>query len=154
MDARVRNALVIIEVVLAVLLMAGVLVQTPKASGLGGTIGGGGGGEPSGELGDAIASAFGGFDQLKQQMSDAGVNRFGSGWSWLVVDGGDLKVTSTANQDSPISDDQTPILGIDVWEHAYYLKYQNLRASYLDAWWNVVNWKAVEAKLAAAKAGK
>ena len=81
--------------------------------------------------------------QLKQQMTDAGVNRFGSGWSWLVVDGGDLKVTSTANQDSPISDGQTPILGIDVWEHAYYLKYQNRRPDYLAAIWNVVDWSAV-----------
>ncbi len=114
-------------------------------------LGPGGGGEPSGELGDAIASAFGGFDQLKQQMSDAGVNRFGSGWSWLVVDGGDLKVTSTANQDSPISDGQTPILGIDVWEHAYYLKYQNRRPDYLAAIWNVVDWNAVGERYAQAR---
>ena len=99
-----------------------------------------GGGSPSGELGDAITSAFGGIDQLKTAMSDAGVNRFGSGWSWLVVDGGDLKVVSTANQDSPLSDGQTPIFGIDVWEHAYYLNYKNKRPDYIDAWWNVVNW--------------
>ena len=102
-------------------------------------------------LGDAIAAAFGGFDQLKQQMSDAGVNRFGSGWSWLVVDGGELKVTSTANQDSPISDGQTPMLGIDVWEHAYYLKYQNRRPDYLAAIWNVVDWNAVAERYAAAR---
>ena len=110
-----------------------------------------GGGEPSGELADAINSAFGGFDQLKQQMTDAGVNRFGSGWSWLVVDNGGLKVTSTANQDSPLSDGQTPILGIDVWEHAYYLKYQNKRPDYLGAIWNVVDWNAVAERYASAR---
>jgi Fe-Mn family superoxide dismutase len=102
-----------------------------------------GGGEPSGALGDAISSTFGGLDELKAQVNDAGVKRFGSGWTWLVVDGGTLAVTSTPNQDSPLSDGQTPILGIDVWEHAYYLKYQNRRPDYLEAWWNVVNWDEV-----------
>ena len=112
---------------------------------------GDGGGAPSGELGDAIDSAFGSFDELKKQLSDAGVNRFGSGWSWLVVDDGELKVTSTANQDSPISDGQTPILGIDVWEHAYYLKYQNRRPDYLAAIFNVIDWSAVAERYAAAR---
>ena len=107
-----------------------------------------GGGQPSGDLGSAIDSAFGGLDALKQQMTDAGVNRFGSGWSWLVLDGGQLKVTSTANQDSPILEGQTPLLGIDVWEHAYYLKYQNKRPDYLDAFWNVVNWDEVASRFA------
>ena len=87
----------------------------------------------------------------RAEPADAGVNRFGSGWSWLVVDGGDLKVTSTANQDSPISDGQTPILGIDVWEHAYYLKYQNRRPDYLAAIWNVVDWNAVGERYAQAR---
>ena len=113
-----------------------------------------GGGEPGGELGSAIQNAFGSFDQFKAQVKDAGVKRFGSGWAWLVLSGGAVSITSTANQDSPLSDGQQPLLGVDVWEHAYYLKYQNMRASYLDAWWNTVNWKAVEARLAAAKAGK
>jgi Fe-Mn family superoxide dismutase len=103
-----------------------------------------GGGEPSGSLADAISSTFGGLDELKTQVNDAGVKRFGSGWTWLVVTGGGLAVTSTPNQDSPVSDGQTPILGIDVWEHAYYLKYQNRRPDYLAAWWNVVNWDAVQ----------
>jgi superoxide dismutase, Fe-Mn family len=102
-----------------------------------------GGGEPDGDLAKAIEDAFGGADQLKQQVNDAGVNRFGSGWAWLVHDGSGLAVTSSANQDSPISDGQTPLLGIDVWEHAYYLKYQNRRPDYLEAWWNVVNWPEV-----------
>ena len=103
-----------------------------------------GGGEPSGALADAIASAFGSLDELKAKVNDAGVKRFGSGWTWLVKDGsGALSVTSTANQDSPVSDGQTPILGIDVWEHAYYLKYNNRRPEYLQTWWNVVNWDEV-----------
>ena len=110
-----------------------------------------GGGSPSGELGEAIDSAFGSFDDLKTKMSDAGVNRFGSGWSWLVLDGGDLKVTSTANQDSPLSDGQVPLLGIDVWEHAYYLKYQNRRPDYLAAIWNVIDWAEVASRYAAAR---
>jgi Fe-Mn family superoxide dismutase len=103
-----------------------------------------GGGEPSGALADAISSTFGSLDDLKSQVNDAGVKRFGSGWTWLVKDGaGALSVTSTANQDSPITDGQTPILGIDVWEHAYYLKYNNRRPDYLKAWWDVVNWDDV-----------
>jgi superoxide dismutase, Fe-Mn family len=102
-----------------------------------------GGGEPSGALADAIESAFGGLDALKEQVNDAGVKRFGSGWSWLVVDGGSLAVMSTPNQDSPLMEGKTPILGIDVWEHAYYLKYQNRRPDYLQAWWSVVNWDEV-----------
>ncbi|HYX86825.1 MAG TPA: superoxide dismutase [Gaiellales bacterium] len=114
-------------------------------------IGPGGGGAPSGDLASAIDSAFGGFDALKKQLIDAGVNRFGSGWSWLVVDGGDLKVISTANQDSPIMDGQTPILGIDVWEHAYYLKYQNRRPDYLEAIFNVIDWSAVGERYTAAR---
>jgi Fe-Mn family superoxide dismutase len=109
-----------------------------------------GGGEPGGSVGAAIASTFGGLDQLKEQVNDAGVKRFGSGWSWLVHDGTGLAVVSTPNQDSPISNGQTPILGIDVWEHAYYLKYQNRRPDYLAAWWNVVNWDAVQQRYDAA----
>jgi superoxide dismutase, Fe-Mn family len=109
-----------------------------------------GGGEPSGALADAISSTFGGFADLKAQVNDAGVKRFGSGWTWLVVEGGRLAVTSTPNQDSPLSDGQTPILGIDVWEHAYYLKYQNRRPDYLEAWWNVVNWGEVVRRFEAA----
>src|SRR5918994_4714564 len=102
-----------------------------------------GGGEPGGSLGDAIGSTFGGFGALKQQVNDAGVKRFGSGWTWLVLDGGSLAVMSTPNQDSPLMEGKTPLLGIDVWEHAYYLKYQNRRPDYLEAWWNVVNWDEV-----------
>lgn len=109
-----------------------------------------GGGEPSGSLGDAITSTFGGFDDLKTQVNDAGVKRFGSGWTWLVHDGTGLAVYSTANQDSPISNSHTPLLGIDVWEHAYYLKYQNRRPDYLGAWWNVVNWDAVQQRFESA----
>ena len=104
-----------------------------------------GGGEPSGSLGSAIESTFGGLDELKAAVNDAGVKRFGSGWTWLIHDGTGLAVVSTANQDSPISKGDTPVLGIDVWEHAYYLKYQNRRPEYLEAWWNVVNWDAVSA---------
>jgi Fe-Mn family superoxide dismutase len=103
-----------------------------------------GGGEPSGSLAAAIQSTFGGLDELKRQVNDAGVKRFGSGWTWLVHDGTGLAVVSTPNQDSPISNGETPLLGIDVWEHAYYLKYQNRRPEYLEAWWNVVNWDAVQ----------
>jgi Fe-Mn family superoxide dismutase len=102
-----------------------------------------GGGEPDGDLAAAITDVFGGFDDFKGQFKDAGVNRFGSGWAWLVHDGSGLAVVSTANQDSPVSDGQTPLLGCDVWEHAYYLKYQNKRPDYIDAWWNVVNWDFV-----------
>jgi Fe-Mn family superoxide dismutase len=103
-----------------------------------------GGGEPSGSLGDAINSVFGSFGDLKAAVNDGGVKRFGSGWTWLVHDGTGLAVYSTANQDSPISQTDTPLLGIDVWEHSYYLKYQNRRPDYLEAWWNVVNWDAVQ----------
>jgi Fe-Mn family superoxide dismutase len=110
-----------------------------------------GGGEPSGELADAIAAKFGSFDAFKEQFEAAGVNQFGSGWAWLVLDGGSLKVTSTANQDNPVSNGQTPIVGNDVWEHAYYLKYNNRRPEYLKAWWNVVDWNKVSERFAAAK---
>ena len=98
-----------------------------------------GGGEPSGALGDAINDAFGSFDAFKEKFEAAGVGQFGSGWAWLVLDGGTLKITSTANQDSPVTSGATPLVGNDVWEHAYYLKYQNKRPDYLKAWWNVVN---------------
>ena len=112
-----------------------------------------GGGEPSGSLADAINDTFGGFDELKAAVNDAGVKRFGSGWSWLVWDGTGLAVYSTPNQDSPtLKDwDDVPLLGIDVWEHAYYLKYQNRRPEYLGAWWNVVSWDAVQQRFDAAK---
>jgi len=109
-----------------------------------------GGGAPDGDLGSAIDAAFGSFDAFKEQFEAAGVARFGSGWAWLVVDGGALKITSTANQDSPLTDGQTPLLGNDVWEHAYYLKYQNRRPEYLKAWWNVVDWGRVAERYAAA----
>ena len=110
-----------------------------------------GGGEPGGALGDAITTTFGAFDVHKQQVVDAGIKRFGSGWSWLVWDGTGLAVMSTPNQDSPIMEGKTPLLGIDVWEHAYYLNYQNRRPDYLEAWWNVVNWDAVSARFDAAR---
>ena len=103
----------------------------------------GAGGAPSGALGDAIASAFGGFDTFKEQFGKAGVGRFGSGWAWLVNDGGKLSITSTPNQDNPLMEGKNGILGLDVWEHAYYLNYQNRRADYITAWWNVVNWDKV-----------
>ena len=109
-----------------------------------------GGGAPSGDLAAAIDSAFGSFDDFKAQFKDAGVKRFGSGWAWLIHDGSGLAIVSTANQDNPISDGKTPLLGVDVWEHAYYLKYQNRRPDYLDAWWNVVNWSKVAEGFAAA----
>jgi Fe-Mn family superoxide dismutase len=103
-----------------------------------------GGGEPTGALAEAINKAFGSFADLKAKINDAGVKRFGSGWSWLVLDkNGALQVLSTANQDSPLMHGQTPLLGVDVWEHAYYLKYQNLRPKYLEAWWNTVNWDVI-----------
>lgn len=112
----------------------------------------GGSAEPTGALADAINAAFGDVAALKAKVNDAGVKRFGSGWSWLVSDGsGALSVISTPNQDSPLSEGKTPVLGVDVWEHAYYLKYQNLRPKYLEAWWNVVNWDKVAANYAAAK---
>jgi Fe-Mn family superoxide dismutase len=102
-----------------------------------------GGGEPSGALGDAINAAFGDFESFRQQLSDAAVNQFGSGWGWLVKDGSELLVRPSANQDSPLLQGQTPLLGVDVWEHAYYLRYQNRRPDYVAAWWNVVNWDEV-----------
>lgn len=117
-------------------------------------MGPGGGGKPSGPLADDIAKAFGDFGQFQAQLKQAGLGRFGSGWAWLVQAGGKLQIISTANQDSPIMTNQAPILGVDVWEHAYYLKYQNKRADYLDAWWNVVNWKKVDERYSKAKAGK
>ncbi|HEX2017205.1 MAG TPA: superoxide dismutase [Solirubrobacteraceae bacterium] len=102
-----------------------------------------GGGQPEGELAEAIDSTFGSFDEFKTRFKEAGVNQFGSGWSWLVLDGGQLAVTSTPNQDNPISDGKVALLGVDVWEHAYYLKYQNKRPDYIDAWWNTVDWSKV-----------
>jgi len=106
-------------------------------------MGPGKGGAPRGGVGDAINSAFGDFEKFKTQMNDAGVKRFGSGWAWLIDVGGKLVIESTANQDSPLMEGKKVILGIDVWEHAYYLKYQNRRPDYLAAWWNVINWDAV-----------
>jgi superoxide dismutase, Fe-Mn family len=110
-----------------------------------------GGGDPSGSLGDAIADTFGGVADLKAAVNDAGVKRFGSGWTWLVWDGTGLAVKSTPNQDTPVTDGDVPLLGIDVWEHAYYLNYQNRRPDYLEAWWNVVDWDAVAARFDAAR---
>jgi superoxide dismutase, Fe-Mn family len=109
-----------------------------------------GGGKPSGALADAINSAFGSFDDFKTKLKETGVNQFGSGWAWLVHDGSGLAVVGSANQDNPISDGSTPLLGVDVWEHAYYLKYQNKRPDYIDAWWNTVDWDAVAARFDAA----
>ena len=101
------------------------------------------GGTPSGDLGSAIDTTFGGFDKFKDEFAAAAVNRFGSGWAWLVLDNSNLKVMSTANQDNPISEGLKPVMGLDVWEHAYYLKYQNRRPEYIENWWNVVNWDEV-----------
>ena len=109
-----------------------------------------GGGEPSGALGDAIAEKFGGLAELKTAVNDAGVKRFGSGWTWLIWDGTGLAVKSTPNQDTPVMDGDAPLLGIDVWEHAYYLNYQNRRPDYLEAWWNVVAWDAVATRFESA----
>ncbi len=103
-----------------------------------------GGGEPGGPLGDEIRSAFGDFSSFRDQFANAGKGRFGSGWAWLIIgEGGRLQVVDTANQDSPLMNGYAPVLGLDVWEHAYYLKYQNRRPDYIDAWWNVVNWDEV-----------
>ena len=114
-----------------------------------------GGGNPSGELANAINSAFGSFDAFKTAFNDAGVKRFGSGWAWLVLGGdGKLQVTSTANQDNPLMEGLYPIMGNDVWEHAYYLKYQNRRPEYLSNWWNVVNWNEVAKRFERARSGK
>jgi Fe-Mn family superoxide dismutase len=112
-----------------------------------------GGGEPSGALADAISSTFGSVDELKSLVNDAGVKRFGSGWTWLVWDGTGLVVKSTPNQDTPVMDSDVPLLGIDVWEHAYYLNYQNRRPDYLAAWWNVVDWNAVAGRFEQAQSG-
>ena len=114
-----------------------------------------GGGDPTGDLASAISSAFGSFDQLKAAFNDAGAKRFGSGWAWLVIGAdGKLAVTSTANQDSPLTDGLFPVMGNDVWEHAYYLKYQNRRPDYLAAWWNVVNWDEIAKRFAQGMSGR
>jgi superoxide dismutase, Fe-Mn family len=117
-------------------------------------MGPGAGGDPTGPLADEIKATFTDFATFKTQVKQAGVGRFGSGWAWLVLADSKLKILSSANQDSPYMSGQSPIMGVDVWEHAYYLKYQNKRPDYLDAWWNVVNWKAVGERYAKAKAGK
>jgi Fe-Mn family superoxide dismutase len=109
------------------------------------------GGNPSGNVAQAINSAFGSFDQFKEKMNAAGVGRFGSGWAWLVKSGGKVEIISTANQDSPVMEGKFPVMGVDVWEHAYYLKYQNRRPEYLGAWWNVVNWPEIEKRFNSAK---
>ena len=108
------------------------------------------GGEPSGELADAISSTFGSFADFQAKIKETGIKQFGSGWSWLILDGSSLAVVGSANQDNPLSDGKTPLLGVDVWEHAYYLKYQNRRPDYIDAWWNVVNWPKIAERFAAA----
>jgi Fe-Mn family superoxide dismutase len=105
------------------------------------------GGQPTGAIADAITSSCGGFDAFKEQLAKAGVGRFGSGWAWVIDHGGKLVIESTANQDSPLMEGKKPVLGIDVWEHAYYLKYQNRRPDYISAWWNVVNWNEVNKRL-------
>lgn len=110
-----------------------------------------GGGEPTGELKEAIESTFGSLDKFKEEFAAAAAGRFGSGWAWLVVDGGKLAITSTPNQDSPLSEGKTPVLGLDVWEHAYYLNYKNVRADYIKAFWNLVNWEEAAKNYVAAK---
>jgi len=107
-----------------------------------------GGGEPSGELASAIDAAFGSFAEFKDKLKAAGLARFGSGWAWLVHDGSGLEIVSSPNQDNPISEGKTPLLGVDVWEHAYYLLYQNRRPDYIEAWWNVVNWETISERYA------
>lgn len=109
------------------------------------------GGAPSGKVAEAINSVFGSFDAFKEKFAAAAMGRFGSGWAWLVKKGGSLEIVSTPNQDSPIMEGHDPVMGIDVWEHAYYLKYQNRRAEYVQAWWNVVNWTAVEKRFNSGK---
>ena len=113
------------------------------------SMGPGAGGEPDGALRQAIDSAFGSFADFRGKVKDAGVNQFGSGWAWLVHDGSGLQVVSTPNQDNPVSEGLTPLVGVDVWEHAYYLKYQNRRPDYIDAWWNTVDWSKVAQRYAA-----
>ncbi len=110
-------------------------------------MGPGGGGDPTGAAGDAIKSSFGSFVSLKEQFAKAAMGRFGSGWAWVIADGGKLVVESSANQDSPLMEGKKAIIGLDVWEHAYYLKYQNRRADYIGAWWNVINWAEVNKRL-------
>jgi superoxide dismutase, Fe-Mn family len=109
------------------------------------------GGNPSGNVAQAINSTFGSFDQFKEKVNAAGAGRFGSGWAWLVKSGGKVEIISTANQDSPLMEGKFPVMGVDVWEHAYYLKYQNRRPEYLAAWWNVVNWPEIEKRFNSAK---
>jgi superoxide dismutase, Fe-Mn family len=106
---------------------------------------------PTGQLGSAITSTFGAFDQFKEKFTAAATTRFGSGWAWLIKKGGKLEIISTANQDSPVMDGAYPVIGLDVWEHAYYLKYQNRRPDYIGAWWNVVNWKVADERFAKGK---
>ncbi len=110
-----------------------------------------GGGTPSGDLAQAIDAAFGSFSDFQAKLKEAAVNQFGSGWSWLVLDGSDLAVVGSPNQDNPISSGKTPLLGVDVWEHAYYLKYQNRRPDYVDAWWNTVDWSRIAERYAAGR---
>ena len=105
------------------------------------------GGQPTGAIADAITSSFGSFDKFKEEVKKAGVGRFGSGWAWVISSGGKLTVESSANQDSPVMDGKKVVFGVDVWEHAYYLKYQNRRPDYIDAWWNVVNWAEINKRL-------
>ena len=112
------------------------------------------GGAPTGAIADAIAGSFGGFDKFKEELKKAGVGRFGSGWAWVIDQGGKLVIESTANQDSPLMEGKKVVFGVDVWEHAYYLKYQNRRPDYLDAWWNVVNWDEINKRYAQSKSGK
>jgi len=114
-------------------------------------MGPGAGGKPVGNVAQAITGAFGSFDAFKEKLSQAGMTRFGSGWAWLIKSGGKLDIISTANQDSPLMDGKFPVMGVDVWEHAYYLKYQNRRADYLAAWWNVVNWPEIEKRFNSSK---
>ena len=114
-------------------------------------MGPGGGGNPSGELAGALQQAFGSFESFKEKLTNAAANQFGSGWGWLVVDGGKLDVIARPNQDSPLMEGKTPLLGVDVWEHAYYLKYQNRRPDYLAAWWNTINWPEVAKRHGAAR---
>jgi superoxide dismutase, Fe-Mn family len=111
----------------------------------------GGGGQPVGNVAQAITSTFGGFDAFKEKLNQAGVARFGSGWAWLIKSGNKVDIISTANQDSPLMEGKYPVMGVDVWEHAYYLKYQNRRPDYLNAWWNVVNWQEIESRFNAGK---
>jgi Fe-Mn family superoxide dismutase len=110
-----------------------------------------GGGQPGGQLGEAIKSTFGSFENFKEKFNAAALGRFGSGWAWLLKSGNGLEISSTANQDSPVMEGKYPVMGLDVWEHAYYLKYQNRRADYVQAWWNIVNWPEIEKRFASGK---